>query len=461
MYKKIRTMAYTNFIAAIDLGTAHITGMVAEKKSDGKLHIIASDIEYSGGCIRRGCVYNVEETASRVKRLVGRLENRLSGSKIGKVYVGIGGHSVHSIDHSVYRDLGEDGVVTEDVIASLHQECLQYKPEFMDVLTAVSPVYRIDNKLEANPVGIPCSSIEAKYKVIVGRPCLRTHAINSITERAKTDIAGFIVSPLALADVVLSEDEKNLGCALIDFGAGVTTLTVYSKGLLVNLSVIPFGGDIITKDIVSLHILETEAERIKKEYGNGIADRENDTSIQISTPNGLDKHEIKLTDLNNVIEARQKEILENVFTRLEATGVMDDLGAGIVISGGASALHGISSVIQEKLNMNVRYAALRRDFITNESAISNHSDYAEVIGLLMKGTDNCAIVPEIKDEPISSQGSSLFSDEDIPVTIPPKESTTKTSPIKKPVKKSKDGPGLFDRFMNKVDDLFSTEEEKN
>ncbi|MDL2278546.1 cell division protein FtsA [Parabacteroides sp. OttesenSCG-928-G07] len=455
-------MAYTNFIAAIDLGTAHITGMVGEKKPDGKLHIIASDIEYSGGCIRRGCVYNVEETATRVKRLVARLENRLSGSKIGKIYVGIGGHSVQSIDHSVYRDLGEGGVVTEDVIASLHQECLQYKPEFTDVLTAVSPVYMIDNKREANPVGIPCSFIEAKYKVIVGRPCLRTHAINSITERAKIEIAGFIVSPLALADVVLSEDEKNLGCALIDFGAGVTTLTVFNKGLLVNLSVIPFGGDVITKDIVSLHILETEAERIKKEYGNAMVDRESDTSIQISTPNGLDKHEIKLTDLNNVIEARQKEILENVFARLEATGIMDDLGAGIVITGGASALHGIPTVIQEKLNMNVRYAALRRDFIANDSTISTNAEYAEVIGLLMKGTENCAIIPDVKDEqPAMGLGGSLFTDEDIPVTKQPKEPTVKASTIKKPVKKVKTGPSLFDRLVNKVDDIFNTDEGEN
>ena len=90
-------MAYTDFIAAIDLGTSHMVGMVGTKNATGALSIIAYEVENSGTCIRRGCVYNVKETASKIKRLILKLENKLGGTKIGQVYVGLGGsHSVLS-----------------------------------------------------------------------------------------------------------------------------------------------------------------------------------------------------------------------------------------------------------------------------------------------------------------------------------------------------------------------------
>ena len=235
-------MAYTDFIAAIDLGSSHMVGMVGTKGPSGALSIIAYEVENSETCIRRGCVYNVEGTAFKIKRLIQKLETKLHGAKIGKVYVGIGGQSLRTIDHTVPKILGAEGVVTEDIIQSLYKECTEYHPDMLDVLGAVSPVYFLDDKPEPSPVGIPCSRIEARYKLLVGRPSLRRYVTNSIADRAKIEIADIIVSPLALADVVLTENEKDLGCALIGFGGGVTTLTVYKGGNLVNLSVIPFAA---------------------------------------------------------------------------------------------------------------------------------------------------------------------------------------------------------------------------
>ena len=157
----------------------------------------------------------------------------------------------------------------------------------LDVLAAVSPTYFLDDKPEPNPVGIPCTRIEARYKLIVGRPSLKRYVINSIADRARIEIADIVVSPLALADVVLTDNEKDLGCALIGFGAGVTTLTVYKAGQLVNLSVIPFGGHLITRDITSLHLVEAEAERVKLTYGSAQMEKDNDLSIQVSSADGM------------------------------------------------------------------------------------------------------------------------------------------------------------------------------
>jgi len=196
--------------------------------------------------------------------------------------VGLGGQSLRSIEHTVCKVLGTEGVVTEEIIDSLYQECKDYRPDMLTVLDVVSPSYFLDDKPESNPVGVPCSRIEARYKLIVGRPSLKLNIINSISEQAKIEIAGILVSPLALGDVVLSDNEKDLGCALIGFGAGVTTITVYKGGKLASLSVVPFGGNLITKDITNLRVVESEAERLKITYGSAKADRDNDMTIQVS-----------------------------------------------------------------------------------------------------------------------------------------------------------------------------------
>ena len=426
-------MAYTDFIAAIDLGSSHMVGMVGTKSPTGALSIIAYEVENSATCIRRGCVYNVEETANKIKRLILKLENKLNGAKVGKVYVGIGGQSLRSIDHTVPRILGTDGVVTEEIIKGLYEECCNYHPDMLDVLAAVSPTYVLDDKPEPNPVGIPCTRIEARYKLIVGRPSLKRYVVNSIADRAKIEIADIVVSPLALADVVLTDNEKDLGCALIGFGAGVTTLTVYKGGQLVNLSVIPFGGNLITRDITSLHLVEAEAERVKLTYGSALMEKDNDLSIQVSSADGMGLREVKLADLNNVIEARMKEILENVYARLEATGLMNSLGA--------AALKNLPEVIRERLKMDVRYSAVRKGIVESGEMIANNPEYAVAVGLLARGTENCALYIPPKVEPIPEKK------EEEPVVEEPKRAPE--PPKKKPEKKK--GPGLFGRLTKGID----------
>lgn len=443
-------MAYTDFIAAIDLGTSHMVGMVGTKNAAGVLSIIAYEIENSATCIRRGCVYNVEETANKIKRLILKLENKLHGSKIGKVYVGVGGQSLRSIEHTVLKVLGPEGVVTEEVIQSLYQECCSFRPDMLDVLAAVSPTYFLDGKPEPSPVGIPCNRIEARYKLIVGRPSLKRYIINSISERAKVEIAGIIVSPLALANVVLTDDEKDLGCALIGFGAGVTTLTVYKNGKLVNLSVIPFGGSLITRDITNLHVVESEAERIKLTYGCATVDKDNDLAIQVSSADGLGLKEIKLAELNTVIEARLKEILENVYARLEATGLVNSLGAGIVITGGGAVLKGLPETIKDRLKMEVRYSSVRKGIVEGGEMVAGNPQYAVAVGLLLQGTKNCALYippqPEPEPEPVVV--------EEEPVVEPPKKEPKRE-------KEKKKGPGLFGRLADTFGkSLFDDDETK-
>lgn len=406
-------MAYTDFIAVIDLGTFQLKGMVGVKTASGGLTILAHEAEESGTAIRRGCVFNVDETATRVKKLVRKLEAKLNGARIAKVYAGIGGQSLHSIDHSVVHELPEEGVVTDEIIDILFEECRVYKPELLEVLHIVSPTYYVDGVLEPNPVGVPCKEIEARFKLIVGRPSLRRHVEISMGDKAKLEVAGIRISPLALADSVLTENEKELGCALIDFGAGVTSLSVYKNGKLQNLCVIPLGGQLITRDLTSLHLVETEAEKIKINYGGAVADSENDETIQVNAMDGVGIREVKLAEVDYVVESRMKEILENVYAQLELSDPAKNLGGGVIITGGASRLRGVSDVIKKKLKVNVRHATIRKGIVENQNLIE--SSDAIAIGLLMQGTENCALVTvtSTSAEPIrGAKEGNLFGDDE-------------------------------------------------
>lgn len=387
-------MAYTDFIVAIDLGSSHMVGMVGTKNSSGVLSIIAYEVEKVDTCIRRGCVYNIKDTAYKIVGLVRKLENKLGGARIAKVYIGVGGQSLRSIDHSVSKLLG-NGEVTEKTLQEIDQECRQYTPELLNVLDIASPMYYLDNQLETNPIGLSCSRIEARYKLIVGRPALRDSVTKNMVEHIKTEVAGVIVSPLALADLILTDSEKETGSALIDFGAGVTSVTMYKGGKLLGLYVIPLGSHLITKDLMTLdNLSEKEAERIKRTEGNAIWEKEKEPRpIPVDLADG--KHaSVKSSDVNNVVEARTREIIENIYARLEEVGVANDVAYKLVIAGNGSTLKNLREALVDRFKMEVRYASVRKDFVKEGEMIANNPEYTTATALLLKGTENCAVIPE-------------------------------------------------------------------
>lgn len=436
-------MTHADYIVAIDLGSSHLVGMVGQRNPSGTVSILAWEIEDSASCIRRGCVYNVEETAQRIHRLILKLQNKLSsklpGFRIEKIYIGVGGQSLRSIDHSEVRTLSTDEVVTEDDIKKLDQQCQSYHPDMLDVLGISSPVYFLDDKYAVNPVGIPCKRIEARFKLIVGRPSIRKFIVNSI-ERAKVSLAGIIVSPLSLADAVLSQDEKELGCAFIDFGAGVTSVVVYKSGNLIHLSVIPLGGKLITKDLMDLHLIESEAERLKITYGSALPDKNKDGLISLGAMDGAGMREIEQNEINMIVEARAKEIVENVYARVEATDDSDALGAGILVTGGASSLKHLRELLQERFMKEVRYSTIRKKWIENGDEMLGNPDYMTAISLLIKGTENCAsyVVPK---EPVAGDADEEDEEEEVRTEKQRKTKPSRDSKMPNLFSKLK---GLFD-----------------
>ena len=222
-----------DLIVAIDLGTFHIVGVVGEKHADGTYTIVAHDTEKTQeSCIRRGNIVNLEKTAACIKSLISKLQSTLDGGgEIKKLYVGVGGQSLRAIDHAETKQFTTDSVVTETDIQVLNDQCEAHIPDLTDVLAIVPSVYLVDGQLERSPVGMPCRQLEARYKLIIGRPSIRRNLVSTL-ERAGVELAGIFVSPLLLGEAMLSAEEKELGCAVVDFGAGVTSFSVFKKGYL-------------------------------------------------------------------------------------------------------------------------------------------------------------------------------------------------------------------------------------
>lgn len=444
-------MAYTDFIAVIDLGTSHIVGMVGRKDASGKFSILAYEKENSNNCIQRGCIYNIKETAGKINKMILLLNNKL-GTPIDKVYVGVGGRSLRTMEHTVSRVLG-NGIVTNDTLREMDEECRKYQPEQLTVLDVVSPAYYIDNELEREPLGKNGARIEARYQLVVGRPLIR-RSIENMREHLRVGIAGIIVTPLALADLNLTYQEKTSGYALIDFGAGVTSVTMYRGGLLAGCYVIPLGSQLITRDLMTLGIPEHEGERLKRSYGNAIWEKEvNPQPVTVDLADGYHSGELKLSDINRVVEARCRENIENVYARLDEAGMTKEPGYSLVIVGNGSVLKNLREALAERCKMSVRYATVCRDYITDE--IANNLDYMTAAALLLKGTANCAFVqPEIRKP--EKPKKEVIEEPATVVANEPKQQPD-SSPKNKPQNKSQEKKSgflgnLFDKMSKGLDE---------
>jgi cell division protein FtsA len=339
---------------------------------------------------------------------------------IKKIYVGIGGQSLRTEYYSVKKEI--NGLITEETLGYLRHECEQYEPELAEILEIVSPEYYVDGSLAANPKGVICKEIEAKFQLVLGRPSLKNFLKKSI-EEAGIEIAGFIISPLATAEVALTKREKELGCALVEFGAGVTYLSVYKSGLLKQLVTIPLGGNVITKDLCDLKVPEAEAEALKIKEGNAIMESGKEEQL-----------------LDTIVEARINEIIANVVEQINQSGYAPELSEGIIITGGGSLLKNLDNLISQKTGKTVRMAPVE------------DPTQACILGLLTLGKENCAL--DIPKPTIDiPQTIPLFGEETVKPPQPV-SSTEKGHKEKESPKKRK----LMDRLKGMAGTLFDDED---
>ncbi len=438
----------SGFIAAIDLGTSSIKGVVGRKNENNVISILASGSIPSKNSIRRGMVYNIEEAGASVRKLIAMLENSM-GRKIGKVYVSLGGQSLRTLEFREAIELSPGGVVSDDAVQQLRASAEKYSPELSRAYTVADVEYYIDNKPERNPVGVTGSRLEASFKLIAGRPNLMGNVEKSITGRAELPLADYIVGAMAAAAVALNDEEKELGCAFVDFGAGTTTLSLYKGGILRGMAVIPFGGKNITRDICALNFTENDAEQLKIKFGKALESQE---SSFFASPFSS-KPDVDLTQLNRVIGMRLDEITANLQEQIRLSGYEESLGAGVIITGGASRLKNMDAYLTRELKMPVRVATAKKAFINNSPDLVNDPAFTRVLGMLLMGEENCelqVVEPQEYDSYDEEATSSSRSSRS-------KEKRKDNAKVKKQ-KSTKEG-GFLTNMENFFGNMFSDDDE--
>ncbi len=381
-------MAAKDFIVAIELGSSKMTGIAGKKNLDGSIQVLAVVKEDSSSFIRKGVVYNIEKTAQCLTNIVKKLTTQLK-TDITQVYVGIGGQSIRSVRNVVTKELPSETLVTQDMVVELMDNNRNMQYADREILDAAVQEYRVDNQLQIDPVGIQCTRLEGNFLNILQRKAFYK-SLNSCFEMAQIEVAELYLAPLALADSVLTDTEKRSGCALVDIGAGTTTVSVYQKNLLRHLAVIPLGSNNITKDIASLQMEEQDAERMKLKYACAYTDNnEIDNSLKYSID---PERQVESRKFIEIVEGRLEEIIENVWYQIP-NEYCDKLLGGIILTGGGSNMKDIELAFKNHTHIDkIRIAKFVTQTITSNIPEINAKDGTmnTVLGLLAKGDINCA-----------------------------------------------------------------------
>ena len=386
------TTSDKDFIVAIELASSKIKGVAGQKK-DGTMQILAYAEDDTTGCIKRGAVYNIEKTYQSVNNIIHKLESVLN-TKISRAYVGIGGQSMRSYKSIIKRDLLTQSFISNELIDAISQESQEIPYSDYEVMDNYPQEFIIDsNSISDTPVGVMGTNVEGEFLNIIAKTKLRTN-VETVFANANMEIAEQLISPLQLANNVLTDAEKRSGCALVDLGADTTTLVVYKNNIVRYLVTIPLGSNNINKDLATLPIDEAETEEVKLKYGDACQDTERVEDAEIQTYTTSDGRTFDVTLIKNVIEARMGEIIANVNNQIINSDYSGKLLAGLVITGGGSNMKNIVDAFTKSTKIDkVRIAnKVNQSIIKTEDAGAIVLDKAEntsILSLLLGGTEPC------------------------------------------------------------------------
>ncbi|MFA7445871.1 MAG: cell division protein FtsA [Flavobacteriaceae bacterium] len=382
-------MEKENIGVGLDIGTTKIVAMIGKKNEYGKLEIIGMGKAKSLG-VARGVVNNITQTIQSIRQAIAEAENN-SGYKINNVVVGIAGQHIRSIQHSDYISRSNaDEVIDESDLDQLtnqvHKLAMLPGEEIIHVLPQE---YKINGQeTTTEPIGMYGSRLESNFHVVVGQAS-SIRNVGRCIKSAEIELATLTLEPLASADAVLSQEEKEAGVALIDIGGGTTDLAIFKDGIIRHTAVVPFGGNVITEDIKEgCSIIEKQAELLKIKFGSAWPGENKDNEI-VSIPGlrGREPKEISLKNLSKIIHARVIEIVGQVFNEIKAYGHEDPkkkLIAGIVLTGGGAELKHIKQLVEYITGMDTRIGYPNENLAGDSDQELSSPLYATSVGLVME-----------------------------------------------------------------------------
>lgn len=387
-----------NIAVSLDIGSSKVCVIIAEmnKKQFNILGVGTSECKG----VKKGIIVDIDSTVDAIKNAVKQAE-QMSNKEVKSVFVNLAGGYTKLYKNkgviAVSRDDKE--IIPEDVKRVMQTAKVVALPSDKEIIDIIPEQFIVDG-IDGikDPVGMVGVRLEVDANLIVAS-CTTVQNIIRSVQKAGFAIDGIILEPLGTSSIVLNDDEKELGVALIDIGAETTDISVFKKGSLIFTKLIPVGGNHITNDIsIICKISSSDAEKIKKNHGVACLDMvKNDDIIKINNIAGKGEKDVLLSELAQIIDARLYEIFCLIKKELEVNKLIDSLSAGIVITGGGLFnIKGIQEVIQENFSIPVRFGY--PNFIGVASPI-----YSAAAGIAMYA---------IKQKKTSSIGISQSKDKD-------------------------------------------------
>lgn len=373
-------------IVGLDIGTTKIAAIVGRKNEFGKIEILGTGRAESVG-VSRGVVANIEKTVASIRQAVAEAEAK-SEVNIKAVHVGIAGQHIKSLQHRgmITRNSTQDEISQRDIDALIDDMYKLAMPPGEEIIHVIPQEFIVDNEQGIkDPIGMSGIRLEANCHIITGLITAANNINKCVTKAGLTPV-DLILEPLASAEAVLTEEEKEAGIVLVDIGGGTTDVAIFQDNIIRHTAVIPFGGNVITEDIKEgCSIIRNQAELLKIKFGSALSSQMKDNEI-VSIPGlrGREPKEISVKNLANIIQARMEEIIEHVYYEIKTSGFERKLIAGIVVTGGGSQLRHITQLIEYITGMDTRIG-FPNEHLAKGAEETKSPMFATGVGLVIKG----------------------------------------------------------------------------
>jgi cell division protein FtsA len=372
-------------LVALDIGTSKIVTLVAEITPEDTLNLIGMGSHPSRG-LKKGVVVNIESTVNAIQRSLEEAE-LMADAKIREVICGIAGSHIKSFNSHGMVAIKDKEVSQYDIDRVIETARAVNIPMEQQVLHILEQEFIIDGQGGVRqPSGMSGMRLEVKVHIVTGAVSAAQNIMKCV-RRCGLEVRDLMLQPLASADAVLLDDERDLGVCLVDIGGGTTDIAVFTDGAIKHTSVIPIAGDQITNDIaMALRTPTKDAEELKIAHGMALRQLASSTEM-IEVPGVGDRgpRELSRQTLAEVIEPRVEELYSLIQRELRSSGLEELLSSGIVITGGSSLMKGMVELGEEVFHMPVRvgyprYAGALQEVVRNPR-------YSTAMGLLMAGLD--------------------------------------------------------------------------
>jgi len=380
----------SDIIVGLDIGTTKVSIIIGRRNKFNKIEILGTGKSISSG-VSRGIVSNIDKTVTSIKLALEEVEKK-DNIKIREVVVGIAGQHIKSLQHrgEIVRDNIEIEIGQEDIDKLKDNMFKLITIPGEEVIHVIPQEYTVDGEDSIqDPKGMAGVKLEANFHVITAQVGAVRNIMRCV-EKAGLVPKELILEPFASAIATLDDDELREGVALVDIGGGTTDVAIFLDKIIRHTAVIPFGGNIVTKDIkTGLSILDKQAELLKIKFGSAMytGDQEN---VMVSIPGlrGREPKEIAVKNLSEIIGARMKEIIDLVYHEIKVSGYENKLMTGIVITGGGSQLKNLQQLVSFISAKETRIGYPNEHLSSESKDLVTSPMYSTGVGLVLKGFES-------------------------------------------------------------------------